>query len=83
MLKQNFQQPFSSLQCHIVPSEIILNVYLVLKKHFLLSVLEIVVLLNIFVETDRFFQDSVNHFNSNLFEMAMFYNIIHVFTVTL
>ncbi len=42
-----------------------------------------ILLLNIFVETDHFFQNSLIKFvfKKHLFEIDIFYNIINVFTV--
>ncbi len=57
MANLNFQQPLLQSSVSHDPSETILNVDLVLKKHFLLlAMLKTVVLLIIFVETEIVFK---------------------------
>ncbi len=60
MAKLNSQQLLSQSAVSHDPSENMLNAGLLLKKHFLLSMLKTVVLLHIFMKTDTFFlQDSL------------------------
>ncbi len=52
--KLNFQQHYSSLQCHMIFQKSFWYADLMLKKNFwLLPMLKTVLLLNIFVETDN------------------------------
>jgi len=60
MTKMCFQHHYSSLQCLMILRKSFDYASLVLKEHFLLVLmLKTVVLLNIFVETETFFQHSL------------------------
>ncbi len=75
-----FSSCYSSLQCHVILQKSFQITDLVLMKHFFLSVLKKVVLLNIFVETMIHFFPEVFSINFEQFNACLLNKSINFFS---